>query len=154
MKKIKILAVLFAISSIYSCEKKESLTTDTTKNDTILVTKEDNLPIGDTSETSVDWDGTYLATLPCADCPGIDSRLTLNKDKTFELYEEYQDSDVTNSDKGTFSFDKTGSIITLKGKEFNLKLKVGENILFLLDQEGKVIDNSLKEHFIYKKTHQ
>jgi len=37
------------------------------------------------------------------------------------------------------------------GKEVNMKLKVGENQLFSLDQDGKPIDGPLKDHYILKK---
>ena len=30
-----------------------------------------------TAETSLDYQGTYAGTLPAADCPGIETRLTL-----------------------------------------------------------------------------
>ena len=39
-----------------------------------------------TAETSLDYQGTYAGTLPAADCPGIETRLTLKKDGTFDLH--------------------------------------------------------------------
>lgn len=35
--------------------------------------------------------GTFEGTLPCADCPGIDERLVLSADGTFELSDEYRE---------------------------------------------------------------
>ena len=37
------------------------------------------------SRNSLDWAGTYEGVLPCADCPGIRTRLTLNRDESYEL---------------------------------------------------------------------
>lgn len=107
--------------------------------------------IGDTSENALDWNGTYDATVPCADCPGIKTSLTLNKDKTFSITEEYIDRNSKNQDKGSFTWDATGSIITLKGKSANYKYKVGENTLYQLDMEGKEITGPNKDLYIFKK---
>ena len=35
--------------------------------------------------------GTYEGTLPAADCPGINTVLTINADKTYELKQDYID---------------------------------------------------------------
>ncbi|MDR1683909.1 MAG: copper resistance protein NlpE N-terminal domain-containing protein [Elusimicrobiota bacterium] len=35
--------------------------------------------------------GAYEGLMPCADCAGIDTELTLNSDNTFTLIEHYQD---------------------------------------------------------------
>lgn len=103
------------------------------------------------SQNSVDWMGTYEATLPCADCPGIKTVLTLREDETFEMTSEYLERDTKAEDKGTFQWQQDGSVIHLTGKDTDVKLKVGENRLFQLDQEGNEITGDLAEHYIYKK---
>jgi uncharacterized lipoprotein NlpE involved in copper resistance len=37
------------------------------------------------SRISLDWAGTYEGVLPCADCPGTKTRLTLNQDGSYLL---------------------------------------------------------------------
>ena len=37
------------------------------------------------SRNSLDFAGVYEGVLPCADCPGIQTRLTLNRDVSYEL---------------------------------------------------------------------
>ncbi|ASK32167.1 hypothetical protein CEY12_19645 [Chryseobacterium sp. T16E-39] len=111
----------------------------------------DSVADGHNSQISLDWSGTYEAVLPCADCPGIKTSLTLNKDNTFMITEEYIDRKSINEDKGTFQWDKAGSIITLKGKLANYKYKVGENHLNQLDLEGKEITGPNKDFYIFKK---
>ncbi|WP_415326115.1 copper resistance protein NlpE [Chryseobacterium sp. MMS23-Vi53] len=103
------------------------------------------------SENSVDWFGTYEATVPCADCPGIKTILTLNKDKTFTISEEYLERKSKNEDKGTFEWNSTGSIITLNGKSAKYKYKVGENTLTQLDMSGQPIDGPNKDLYVFKK---
>ena len=57
----------------------------------------------DNSRTSLDWDGYYVGTLPCADCPGVKAELELNADQTFILKETYMDRDVApRITKGSF----------------------------------------------------
>ncbi|MCJ7935031.1 MAG: copper resistance protein NlpE N-terminal domain-containing protein [Chryseobacterium sp.] len=107
--------------------------------------------MADTSENALDWNGTYEAIVPCADCPGIRTLLTLNNDKTFSITEEYIDRNSKNQDKGSFEWDTTGSIITLKGKTANYKYKVGENMLVQLDMDGKEISGPNKDLYIFKK---
>lgn len=149
-------AVLF----LASCSKKEATETSGSTTDSataVQPTPSDSIAsatpsaVGDTSENSLDWNGTYEAVVPCADCPGIKTSLTLNDDKTFSITEEYLDRNSKNNDKGTFSWDATGSIITLKGKTANYKYKVGENILIQLDMDGKEIDGPNKDLYIFKK---
>jgi hypothetical protein len=38
--------------------------------------------------------GTYEGTLPCADCPGLQTLITLNSDGTFYMEETYLESDL------------------------------------------------------------
>ena len=46
------------------------------------------------SRNSLNWAGVYAGTLPCADCPGIQTRLTLGNDGTFEKQSRYLDRDA------------------------------------------------------------
>lgn len=43
------------------------------------------------SRTSLNWAGTYAGTLPCADCPGIETHLTLQDDGSYRLTTRYID---------------------------------------------------------------
>ena len=103
------------------------------------------------SENSLDWSGTYEAVVPCADCPGIKTVLTLNKDKTFTISEEYLERKSKNEDKGTFDWDASGSVITLNGKSAKYKYKVGENKIIQLDMSGQPIDGPNKDLYVFTK---
>jgi len=104
-----------------------------------------------TSEYSLDWAGTYEGTIPCADCPGIKTTVVLHSDNTFQYDTEYVERKVKTTDKGTFSWEKNGSIVRLKGKDTNSSFKVGENQLILLDTEENVITGALADNYILKK---
>lgn len=160
MRKRTFLSGITAVIILASCSKQkpkeadpissaDSLTTvqtpaDTTSSVSTTVT-------GDHSQNALDWSGTYEATVPCADCPGIKTSLTLNNDKTFSITEEYIDRKSKNEDKGTFEWDASGSVITLKGKTAKYKYKVGENKLIQLDLSGNPIDGPNKDLYVFKK---
>ncbi|WP_228452290.1 copper resistance protein NlpE [Chryseobacterium sp. c4a] len=158
MKNKTLILGIGAALFLASCSKKETVDTKTSTTDsTATAATTDSIahPItsaqGDTTENSLDWNGTYEGTVPCADCPGIKTSLTLNNDKTFSITEEYLERKSKNEDKGTFTWDATGSIITLKGKTAENKYKVAEGMIFQLDMEGKEIDGPNKDLYILKK---
>ncbi len=103
-----------------------------------------------TSQNSLDWDGTYQAMLPCADCPGIKSTLTLKNDNTFKTEWEYLERNVKTVDSGSFNW-VDGNNIKLNGKNSQETLQIGENRLLQLDSDGNPIEGALKEHYIYRK---
>lgn len=103
------------------------------------------------SQNSVDWMGTYKGTIPCADCPGIETTIKLYKDGTFSYKATYQDRNHTVADTGKFMWHDNGSVVHLKGKDTDIKYKVGENILFQLDTDGNQIKGELAEKYNLKK---
>lgn len=106
-----------------------------------------------TSENSLDWDGTYAGTLPCADCPGIETKLTLHQDQTYKLEMEYLERETDFTEKGTFEWNDSGSEIQLTDEEGedSAHYKVGENQLFLLDEKGERITGELESYYILEK---
>lgn len=141
--------LISAISSLclFSCNSNSNKATqekDSTVNETTI-------PTGDNSQTSLDWPGTYQGILPCADCPGIETTITLNDNETFSYSANYQERDTKLEDQGKFMWHDNGSTVHLMGKDINMKLKVGENQLFSLDQDGKPIEGPLADSFILKK---
>lgn len=160
MKQIQILG-LVAVAFLASCskEKTQETSSDSTLDSAIIHSPADTISVDSAaavtdshnSQNSLDWAGTYEATVPCADCPGIKASLTLNNDKTFSITEEYIDRKSKNDDKGTFEWDASGSVITLNGKSAKYKYKVGENKLIQLQLDGKEIDGPNKDLYIFKK---
>ena len=64
------------------------------------------------AETSLDYEGTYKGVLPAADCPGIETTLILNPDKTFTLHSVYIDRDSSFDEKELIRWKV--NILTLK----------------------------------------
>lgn len=155
--KQQILTLAAASVLLWSCTnetKKTTIADSTAKTEKVDSTvKTDNLPIGDNAQTSLDWNGTYKGILPCADCEGIQTELTLNQDMTFVLKRNYMGRDTKfPEDKGTFKWDSSGSKVELIGlKEQPNIYFVGENKLIQLDMEGKEITGALADKYILKK---
>ena len=109
----------------------------------------------DNSKNSLDWAGTYSGLLPCADCEGIQTFITLTKDLTYQIRTKFmgrKDAPVEKS--GLFSWNKEGSKIELLGYKAGtmpVYYLVGENKLIQLDMQGNRITGKLADNYILKK---
>lgn len=105
------------------------------------------------SRNSLDYEGTYTGTMPCADCSGIDVELTLKGDDytlktTYQGKEDMGQNSFTET--GKYAWNTSGSIITLNNDN-SQQYQVGENILFALDQNGQRVTGNLADMYILKK---
>jgi len=98
-----------------------------------LSPSQDGKPAPDmhSSQAALDWAGTYEGVLPCADCPGIRTRLTLKPDGRYELSTQYLDRQPAPSvETGRFFWNAGGNTITLEGN--GQRFAVGEGRLLAL----------------------
>jgi len=147
---IKILNCFFILALILgmsACKSKES--TKAEKN------KMEGVSYADNSKTSLDWAGTYTGTVPCADCSGIFTQVTLRNDNTYSLQIQYLNkTDSMQKYDGTFQWNDSGSIVTLSGlneKSMPSSYLVVENKLIQLDLQGKVITGDLALNYVLTK---
>ena len=109
----------------------------------------------DNSATCLDWVGTYSGLLPCADCSGIETQLSLKEDNTYQITWKYMEkNDNVYVEEGTFVWDATGGIITLENLDvtkFPTMYKVCENSLLQLDLEGNVVTGEIADKYILRK---
>lgn len=147
--KLTALFFCFATLSLTACNQTQKsdqhIGTDSSTPETSIV---DTVH---TSQKSLDWAGSYEATIPCADCEGIKTNITLKKDNTFAITSEYINKNTKIEDAGKIMWHDNGSVVHLTGKETNMKLKVGENRLIGLDQEGHEIDGPNAHLYVYNK---
>ncbi|WP_314241240.1 copper resistance protein NlpE [Empedobacter tilapiae] len=144
---MKKLFVLCAFTSILftACEKK-------TESTPVTENKSSQKIDDSTSQSALDWNGTYEGVIPCADCEGIKTELTLNQDNTYTLTEEYIDKNLKVENQGNITWADDGNSISLKMKDDEYRrYKVGENILFQLDLEGNEITGALAQNYQLKK---
>jgi len=89
------------------------------------------------SRNALDWAGTYEGVTPCADCPGIRMRLSLQNDGRFVLSTRYLDRQVASQTVlGPFTWNLAGDTVTLEGDGAGLQFRVGEGRLLVLDRDG------------------
>lgn len=113
------------------------------------------------AQNSLDYTGTYNGILPCADCSGIKTEITLNPDNTYKITTEYIDKGEGEQfvDTGKYAWDNKGNIISLHSNRAHdevhtLKYMVQENQLVQLDLDGNKIETDLASHYILHKKHQ
>jgi heat shock protein HslJ len=132
----------------------KKISTDTTVTDssaTGMVAK-DTLPtVTDqhNSANSLDWDGTYKGTLPCADCGGIETVISLSKEMTYTIKTKYiGKGDESVKGNGSFTWNAAGNTIILTGlKNTANQYFVGENKLIQLDMTGNKITGALADKY-------
>lgn len=140
LKSFIALAVTATITSSCSVQKKKEST--------------ENFKDHHTAQTALDWQGSYYGVLPCADCEGIATELTLNDDLSYILTKVWKKNGTAASDtlKGKFTWQ--GNNIKLEGmgdKGRADTFKVEENRLRQLDREGNEITSDLAAHYILSK---
>lgn len=141
MKNILILAII--AYSITSCHKKLST------NETLNAPKIES--DGHNAQNSLDFEGIYKGSLPCADCEALETTIILNKDSyTKELVYKGKSAKVF-KEEGKFTWNKAGNTIILSNSETLNQYFVGENVLIHLDINGKKIEGDLAPLYILKK---
>jgi uncharacterized lipoprotein NlpE involved in copper resistance len=155
-KQILILTAASIITWGCNSETKQQSTIDSNAvSDGIDTVAVDKVPDADmhNAQISLDWNGTYKGITPCADCEGIETEVTLNKDMTYLIKTKYKGKgDKVFEETGDFKWDKTGSIVILEGlKDRSSQFFVGENTLTQLDMDGKRITGNLAENYVLKK---
>ncbi|SIO37622.1 copper resistance protein NlpE [Salinivibrio sp. ES.052] len=179
MKKTYLLAPLALVAVLVGCEQQanEQATTDTQVESTLEnaqeTAKEGAEQAMDSAESaidsaentvsemvdhhnaklSLDWNGTYQGVVPCADCEGIDTTLTLNQDKTYSLTKAYLGKEgEALKEEGTFTWDETGSVVILEGlTDSPNHFFVAENQVIMQDMNGETIEGDLAEMYHLKK---
>ncbi len=111
--------------------------------------KSSNPTPADNSRTSLDWPGTYIGMVPCADCEGILTQIQLKADNTYEMATQYMGkSKEIYRKKGAIEWNASGNKFRLVGANTpsgDMHYQVGENVLIQLDQQGKRIEGELAE---------
>lgn len=144
MKKIYLvlgIAVLLASCSA----KKENKDQVTAEAKTAIATESHN------AQNSLDVNGTYEGKLPTASGEGMELKITLSGDTYKKSVAYIGKSEKPFETSGKFTWDKSGSVITLVGEEAPNKYFVGENTLTHLDTDGQKITGDLANMYILKK---
>ena len=94
--------------------------------------------------------GTFEGTLPCADCPGIQTLITINSDGTFHMEETYLESDVeTMISDGKWVLDK--DVIKFTVDDYNFEYKVISDKEIKWAPDGEEITGTDLNWSLFKK---
>jgi heat shock protein HslJ len=96
------------------------------------------IPDRHTSQNSLDWEGLYTGSMPCADCAGVHTKVELKRDLNFRIETRYLGkTGEPEVSTGTFTWNKEGNTIILNGTD---KSKVPS---YYLVQENKLVQLDL-----------
>jgi heat shock protein HslJ len=110
----------------------------------------DSAPAADpthNSRNSLDWAGTYRGELPCADCEGMETVITLTENGSFREHTRYlgrTEGQTETAREGSFDWSEDGERVTLAGDPPH-PYRVGENRLTRLALDGSAITGALAE---------
>lgn len=108
-----------------------------------------------TSMNSLDYEGIYAGTLPCADCSGIRTEIVLRGDSTYSMTTVYEgkgdEKKNTFKEDGKYAWNDAGSVIILNNDSSQL-YQVGEEQLIALDMQGNRITGDLADMYILRKS--
>lgn len=107
------------------------------------------VPDTHSSRTSLDWQGYYSGLLPCADCAGIFTELTL-AEQTYQLQQTYVGKMGTSFiGSGSFSWQQNGRLIKLDNLDTGAAIfQVAEGQLRQRDMQGNPIPGELANAYV------
>ena len=131
-----------------SCNSNEKQNSETVSENS--VEEEEVVIDSHTSENSLDWEGTYVGTLPCGDCDGIERTITI-KEQAFKAKDNHLGKkDGVFESRGYIKWIDNGQKIVLSDDNGTTYF-VGENTLTQLDKSGNKITGELADSYILKK---
>lgn|SRR5690606_4834085 len=143
MNKITFLLTIIFLTVLVSCEKKSAVENEESTTISDLANEHHN------AKNSLDYLGTYKGVLPCADCEGIETIITLNKDETYTQKSKYLGKEKnTFEELGDFTWMDDGNTLSLEGVDTEPVLyKVEEGKLVMLDRSGKKVTGDLSQFY-------
>lgn len=105
-----------------------------------------------TSQNSLEYWGTYVGKLLCADCEGIKILLIITENDEFKRKMTYigKGNEVF-EEKGKIKWREGGRVIELHDVDHPRLYKVGENSITQLDEDGEVITGELARMYVLQK---
>lgn len=147
---VKKTAILAFVLILVSCGQKNKTTEEAVETppvETAIIADSHN------ARNSLDYTGVYKGILPCGDCEGIETEVTLDAENNFVKKTKYlgKDSSIF-EENGSYAWNEAGNTVVLEGiTDSPNQYFVGENQLFQLDMDGNRITGELADKYILKK---
>lgn len=104
------------------------------------------------TNNSIKYLGEYIGILPAADCPGIETKLSIKDNSSYTLNMDYIDRNSHLTEQGSYTIE--GDIIKLHNEKGAISYyKIDNDTLIMLDKDKKPIaqGTEMEKHFILKK---
>lgn len=99
--------------------------------------------------------GSFEGTLPCADCPGIKTDLTIREDSTYDLRSEYLEREPNNiiETSGVYSILANGVIelVTPSTNEKTYYKPIEGGVALVADSLGVLTEGEMSELYVLKR---
>ncbi len=151
MKYFWIILSIFLLASCGSDTTKSEDASQATEIPVIVQENNTVVVVDSVNDHSVVYDaaGTYEWNLPCADCPGIETYLTLEDTMDYVLEQAYVDKDEEPS-VTTWTYE-IGTGTVMLSWDNTPTYKIGENTLTQLDSLGNVVEGDLAERYVLER---
>lgn len=144
MKAIYLLLSVALVVAMSSCTNKQKQAEQATETTEEVVTVNE----------APAYVGTFEGTLPCADCGGIKTVLTINEDTTYSLSSEYLGKkDGLFEQSGVYSLVMDGQVLELVTPSTGDKIyyRIVANGVAVSDAEGTVNEGELAQDYVLTK---
>jgi heat shock protein HslJ len=147
MKKIFFIGCIINLMLVTStCKPKEQA--NAANSNQVSIENED-------SKNSLNWEGTYMGIIPCANCSGILVRIRLFSDGIYKMDYQYMEKEPNKETfEGTFQWSAEKNVITLDNLDksaFPVYYKVDENSITQLDLNGHEITGQDAVNYVLAK---
>ncbi|WP_291855787.1 META domain-containing protein [Marinilabilia sp.] len=138
MRIIKLLLfATIALTTTISCSKKTSGKVTSTN---------------ESEQIEEDMTGVYTGLLPCIDCPGIETTITVNPDNSYEISQVYTEKDsVPFISSGLIKKSEKENIWVFKSRYNETFYQFEDSVLRMLNNNQQEVDELLEQHYILKK---
>ncbi len=152
MKSLLVMCLSLAMC-LTGCKDDKKAADSQNQHEDKMDAKSQTMPDMHNSQNALDWAGKYTGTLPCWEgCDGYKHTLVIENDNTYTLTLEALGIDKQPRIlKGDFTWDDSGSVITLDAEGDHLKFKVMENMLKKLDKFGNEEQGAPQEQYLLHK---
>ena len=102
------------------------------------------------AKNTLDWSATYTVVLPCKDCTGIETFLSLEDDYTYILKQRYVNSEEQKDEiisNGSFSWNEAGNVIRLEDEPDDPLFRVEKLFLIPVDERGFDLRKEMGNNF-------
>lgn len=168
MGKIVLIGVMVVMAGLMSCQNQaagnaeaeavpDSATTAVTATDTSSVMGTTDTSAGQSSIVSdaplTNFTGVYTGVLPCADCEGIETQLTLNDSKTYSISRKYlgKDDDRPFVSNGRWEWMSNNAMKLNDPSGPPTLIYVMEGKVLMLDRSGnRIMGDMADKYYLYK----